>query len=68
MSDGALATRADFHRQHQAHALAEAERLLARRGELQGTWLNWVAGELYRLGPPPYVAMVRRELQRLSQG
>jgi len=23
---------------------------------------------LYRLGPPPYAAMVRRELQRLSQG
>lgn len=62
------ATRAEFHRQHQADALAEAERLLARRDELQGAWLNWVAGELYRLGPPPYVAMVRRELQRLAQG
>lgn len=67
-SDEVLATRAEFHRQHQADALAEAERLLARRDELQGAWLNWVAGELYRLGPPPYVAMVRRELQRLAQG
>ena len=67
-SDSAPVTRVEFHRQHQADAVAEAERLLARRGELQGALLNWVAGELYRLGPPPYVAMVRRELQRLSQG
>ncbi|KPM63586.1 hypothetical protein HB13667_14530 [Pseudomonas putida] len=67
-SDDAPATRAEFHRQHQADAVAEAERLLARREELQGAWLNWVAGELYRLDPPPYAAMVRRELQRLSQG
>ncbi|WP_410481734.1 hypothetical protein ACJ70E_08935 [Pseudomonas plecoglossicida] len=67
-SDAAPATRAAFHRQHQAGAVAEAERLLARRAALQGAWLNWVAGELYRLGPAPYVAMVRRELQRLSQG
>ncbi len=41
--------------------------MLARRDALQGAWLNWVAAELYRLGPPPYAAMVRRELQRLSQ-
>ncbi|MFK0096409.1 hypothetical protein [Pseudomonas sp. NPDC090592] len=70
MTDGdeAPATRAEFHRQHQADAVAEAERLLARREALQGAWLSWVAGELYRLGPPPYAAMVRRELQRLSQG
>ena len=67
-SDDAPATRAEFHRQHQADAVADAERLLARREELQGAWLNWVAGELYRLDPPPYAAMVRRELQRLSQG
>ena len=67
-SDEAPATRAEFHRQHQADAVAEAERLLARREALQGAWLSWVAGELYRLGPPPYAAMVRRELQRLSQG
>jgi hypothetical protein len=67
-SDDAPATRVEFHRQHQADAVAEAERLLARREELQGAWLHWVAGELYLLGPPPYAAMVRRELQRLSQG
>ena len=67
-SDDAPATRAEFHREHQVDAVAEAERLLARREELQGAWLNWVAGELYRLGPPPYAAMVRRELQRLAQG
>ncbi|MFV3292714.1 hypothetical protein ACNFBR_28810 [Pseudomonas sp. NY11955] len=66
--DGAPASRAEFHRQHQENAVAEAERLLARREELQGAWLNWVAAELYRLSPPPYAAMVRRELQRLSQG
>ncbi|WP_258912097.1 hypothetical protein [Pseudomonas putida] len=67
-SDDAPTTRVEFHRQHQADAVAEAERLLARREELQGAWLHWVAGELYLLGPPPYAAMVRRELQRLSQG
>ncbi|RCL21920.1 hypothetical protein C6A77_21400 [Pseudomonas sp. AFG_SD02_1510_Pfu_092] len=67
-ADDTPATRAGFHRQHHADAVAEAQRLLARREELQGAWLNWVAGELYRLGPPPYAAMVRRELQRLSQG
>lgn len=66
-SDATPTTRAELHRQHQAGAVAEAERLLARRAELQGAWLTWVASELYRLGPPPYVAMVRRELQRLSQ-
>ena len=67
-ADHAPVTRAEFHRRHQADAVAEAERLLARREQLQGAWLNWVAGELSRLGPPPYAAMVRRELQRLSQG
>ena len=51
-SGDAPVTRVEFHRQHQADAVAEAERLLARRGELQGAWLHWVAGELYRLGPP----------------
>ncbi|MCO7520342.1 MULTISPECIES: hypothetical protein [Pseudomonas] len=60
-------SRADFHRQYQAQAIQEAERLLARRDALQGAWLDWVAGELYRLKPAPYAAMVRRELQRLSQ-
>ncbi|MDH4552210.1 MULTISPECIES: hypothetical protein [Pseudomonas] len=66
-ADDAPATRAEFHRQHLADAVADAERLLARRAALQGAWLNWVAAELYRLSPPPYAAMVRRELQRLSQ-
>ncbi|MFJ4387250.1 hypothetical protein ACIP02_23380 [Pseudomonas sp. NPDC089408] len=66
-ADDTPATRAEFHRQHQADAVADAERLLARRDELQGAWMNWVAAELYRLGPPPYAVMVRRELQRLSQ-
>ena len=66
--NGSPVSRAEFHQQHQADALAQAERLLARREDVQGAWLNWVAGELYRLGPPPYAAMVRRELQRLSQG
>lgn len=61
------ASRADFHREHQARAIEQAERLLARRLELQGAWLAWVAGELYQMSPPPFVAMVRRELQRLSQ-
>jgi hypothetical protein len=68
VSDEAAPTsRADFHREHQALALEQAERLLARRDELQGAWLGWVAGELYQMSPPPFVAMVRRELQRLSQ-
>ncbi|MEE1888063.1 hypothetical protein [Pseudomonas carassii] len=68
MSDEAApASRADFHREHQVRAVEQAERLLARRDELQGAWLAWVAGELYQMSPPPFVAMVRRELQRLSQ-
>ncbi|MNO31122.1 hypothetical protein D3C76_210720 [compost metagenome] len=66
--DEAPATRAEFHLQHEADALAEAERLLARREALHGAWLTWVAGQLYQLTPPPYAAMVRRELQRLTQG
>ncbi|WP_277374211.1 hypothetical protein [Pseudomonas sp. AA-38] len=59
-------SRADYHREHQARAEAEAQRLLARKAELQGRWLPWVAQELYQLGPPEFVNMVRRELQRLS--
>lgn len=58
--------RADFHREHQLRAETEARRLLARREELQGHWLTWVAQELYQLSPPEFVSMVRRELQRLS--
>lgn len=60
-------SRADFHGEHQARAVEEAERLLARREVLQGAWLAWVAGELYQMSPPPFASMVRRELQRLSQ-
>ncbi|MCY1277588.1 hypothetical protein D3C76_745490 [compost metagenome] len=59
-------SRADYHRQHAARARAEAERLLAPREAMGGRWLQWVAGELYRLGPPEYAAMVRRELEQLS--
>lgn len=66
-AEAARVSRADFHRQYQARAVAQAERLLARRGELQGAWLAWVAGELYQLSPPPYAGMVRRELERLAQ-
>ncbi|WP_161864472.1 hypothetical protein [Pseudomonas yangonensis] len=60
-------SRADYHREHQARAEAEAQRLLARRAELQGRWLPWVAQELYQLSPPEFANMVRRELQRLAQ-
>ncbi|MFK3775354.1 hypothetical protein [Pseudomonas sp. NPDC089406] len=67
MSEAGPASRAEFHSQHQAQATEQAQRLLARREALQGAWLAWVAGELYQLSPPPFVAMVRRELQRLSE-
>lgn len=60
-------SRADFHRQHAERATAEAQRLLERRAELGGRWLAWVASELYQLSPPEYTAMVRRELERLTQ-
>lgn len=59
-------SRADFHQAHAAQAEAEAQRLLAQREALGPRWLAWVASELYRLTPPAYAAMVRRELQRLS--
>jgi hypothetical protein len=69
MNEGHVADggRAAFHRQHKAMAVAQAERLLARRDEMQAAWLTWVAAQLYQSGPPPYVAMVRRELQRITQ-
>ena len=57
-----------FHERHQARAEEQARQWLARRDELQGQWLNWVAGQLYQLEPAEYAAMVRRELQRLSEG
>jgi len=56
--------RADFHQQHAKRARDEALRLLAARETLGPRWLAWVAGELYRLAPPEYAAMVRRELQQ----
>lgn len=70
MSDGADTpdSRAEFHRRHQAQATAQAQQLLAQRERMQGAWMTWVAGQLYQLSPPPYAAMVRRELQRLTQG
>lgn len=40
--------------------------MLARKAELQGRWLPWVAQELYQLSPPEFANMVRRELQRLA--
>jgi hypothetical protein len=58
--------RADFHQHHAAQASAEAQRLLDRQASLGAGWLTWVASELYRLSPPEYAAMVRRELQRLT--
>ncbi|QHG66062.1 hypothetical protein [Pseudomonas putida] len=67
-SDEVPGTRAEFHRQHQAQAMAEAQRLLAQREAMGSSWLSWVAAQLYQLSPPPYAAMVRRELQRLAQG
>ncbi|MBI6927208.1 MULTISPECIES: hypothetical protein [Pseudomonas] len=60
-------SRERYHREHQARAMAEAQRLLAGRDALRGRWLDWVAAELYAQGPPHYVAMVRRALERLSK-
>ncbi|MBO3275717.1 hypothetical protein [Pseudomonas schmalbachii] len=59
-------SRAAFHQQHADKAREEAQRLLSRRDSMGGRWLQWVAGELYRLSPPEYAAMVRRELERLA--
>ncbi|MBE7376781.1 hypothetical protein [Pseudomonas lopnurensis] len=60
-------SRADFHARNAARAIAEAQRLLARRDALGPRWLPWVATELYQLAPPEYTAMVRRELERLNE-
>ncbi|MGJ7517697.1 hypothetical protein ACSFE6_25605 [Pseudomonas baetica] len=60
-------TRADFHQQNQASAQAEALRLFEQKAVLQGSWLNWVAGQLYSLKPAEYASMVRRELVRLQE-
>ncbi|MGC4008191.1 MAG: hypothetical protein QM805_03810 [Pseudomonas sp.] len=61
-------SRADYHQEHAQRAEAEARRLLAERETLGARWLPWVAGELYRLSPPHYANMVRRELERLTAG
>ncbi|MFK8331950.1 hypothetical protein M2D63_018265 [Pseudomonas sp. BJa5] len=63
----ASAGRADFHARYQDQAREQAEQWLAQRSSLQGSWLTWVATQLYQLSPPEYAAMVRRELQKLSQ-
>ncbi|WP_025809436.1 hypothetical protein [Pseudomonas chlororaphis] len=60
-------SRAEFHRQHLERARAEAQRLFERKAVLQGTWLAWVASQLYVLKPAEYASMVRRELQRLQE-
>ena len=60
-------SRADFHEQNQASAHAEAQRLLAQKAVLQGTWLSWVASQIYLLRPAVYASMVRRELARLQE-
>ncbi|PSS52724.1 hypothetical protein [Pseudomonas sp. BBP2017] len=59
--------RADFHARHQAQAREQAEQWLVQREYLQGRWFDWVASQLYQLSPPEYAAMVRRELQALTQ-
>jgi hypothetical protein len=60
-------TRADFHEQNQSSAHAEAQRLLAQKAVLQGSWLSWVASQIYLLRPAAYASMVRRELARLQE-
>ncbi|UVM52633.1 MULTISPECIES: hypothetical protein [unclassified Pseudomonas] len=60
-------TRADFHEQNQASARAEAQRLFDQKVVLQGTWLSWVASQIYLLRPAAYASMVRRELARLQE-
>lgn len=60
-------SRADFHQQRAEQASAEALRLLEQQAALGPRWLSWVASELYALSPAEYAAMVRRELQRLTE-
>lgn len=59
-------SRADFHEQNLDSARAQAQRLFAQKAVLQGTWLNWVASQIYTLRPAEYASMVRRELQHLQ--
>lgn len=58
--------RAQFHELHLPEAQARAAQLFARKSELKGAWLTWVASQLYELKPAEYASMVRRELQRLN--
>ncbi|HWH85867.1 MAG TPA: hypothetical protein VNV36_03735 [Pseudomonas sp.] len=60
-------SRADFHSQHLACAREEAQRLFARKAQLQRAWLGWVASQIYALRPAEYASMVRRELQILQE-
>lgn len=62
-----MSGRREFHAVNQARAEEQARQWLARRDALQGHWLTWVAGQLYQLEPAEYAAMVRRELQRLTE-
>ncbi|MFO2465953.1 hypothetical protein OOJ96_21540 [Pseudomonas sp. 15FMM2] len=59
-------SRAQFHQRNLPDAQAKAAELLARKSDLQGAWLNWVASQLYELRPAEFASMVRRELQRLD--
>jgi len=59
--------RADFHLQNLDSAREEAQRLFARKADLQGAWLNWVATQIYALHPAAYASMVRRELHSLQE-
>ncbi|MCG8911097.1 hypothetical protein [Pseudomonas sp. DP-17] len=61
-------SRADYHQENAQRAEAEARRLLAERDRFGARWLHWVASELYRLSPPHYANMVRRELERQTAG
>ncbi|KAA0980480.1 hypothetical protein [Pseudomonas sp. ANT_H12B] len=60
-------TRADFHEQNQASVRVEARRLFEQKVVLQGSWLGWVASQIYILRPAEYASMVRRELARLQE-
>ncbi|QXI20708.1 hypothetical protein HU724_016955 [Pseudomonas iranensis] len=60
-------SRAHFHSQNLDSAREDAQRLFARKAELQGVWLSWVASQLYALQPAAYASMVRRELQSLQE-
>ncbi len=60
-------SRAHFHSQNLDSAREDAQRLIARKAELQGAWLSWVASQLYALQPAAYASMVRRELQSLQE-